>query len=43
MKAKIGLHALGRILQSLAKEIKRTFAMFEAPQVSARLFHYKLL
>jgi hypothetical protein len=27
----------------LAKEIKRTFAMFEAPQVSARLFHYKLL
>jgi hypothetical protein len=43
MKAKTGLHALGRILQHLAKEIQRAFAMFEAPQVDAKLFHYKVL
>jgi hypothetical protein len=43
MKAKTSLHALGRILQHLAKEVQRTFAMFEAPQINARLLHYKVL
>jgi hypothetical protein len=43
MKAKTSLHALGRILQHLAKEVQKVFAMFEAPQVDAKLFHYKVL
>jgi hypothetical protein len=42
MKAKTGLHALGRILQHSAK-VQKTFAMFEAPQISVRFFHYKVL
>jgi hypothetical protein len=39
MKAKIGLHALGRILQHSTKEVQRVFGVFEAPQVNARLLH----
>jgi hypothetical protein len=39
MKAKTSLHALGRILQHSAKEVQRTFAMFEAPQVNASNTH----
>jgi hypothetical protein len=27
----------------LAKEVQKVFAMFEAPQVDAKLFHYKVL
>jgi hypothetical protein len=43
MKAKIGLHALGRILQHLAKEVHRAFVVFEAHGIDARLLHYKVL
>jgi hypothetical protein len=43
MGAKIGLHALKKILQHSAKEVQRTFVVFEAPQIDARLFHYKVL
>jgi hypothetical protein len=43
LRAKTGLHALGRSLQHLAKEVQRAFAMFEAPQVDVKLFHYKVL
>ncbi len=43
MRAKTGLHALRRSLQHLAKEVQRAFAMFEAPQVDVKLFHYKVL
>jgi hypothetical protein len=35
MKAKTSLHALGRILQHLAKEVHRAFGVFEALQVDA--------
>jgi len=43
MKAKTGLHALGRILQHSAKEVHRAFVVFEAPQIDTRLLHYKVL
>jgi hypothetical protein len=43
MKAKTSLHAMGRILQHLAKEVQKAFVVFEAPQVDARLLHYKVL
>jgi len=43
MKAKIGLHALGRILQHLAEGVHRTFVVFEAHGVDAKLLHYKVL
>jgi len=41
MKAKIGLHALGKILQHLAKEVQRAFVMFEAPQVDVNFFSFQ--
>jgi hypothetical protein len=43
MKAKIGLHALKKILQDLAKEVQKAFIVFEALQVDVRLLHYKVL
>jgi hypothetical protein len=43
LNGKTGMHALRRILQHLAKEVQRAFAMFEAPQVEVKHLHYKVL